>query len=68
VEVHLGPGWFLAKQAFALARGDRIEVTGSRVTVSGAPAVVARTVTKGDAILTLRDAAGAPAWAGGRRR
>ncbi len=66
--VHLGPAWFLEKQAVKIAKGDRVEVTGSRVTFGGKPALVAQVVKKGDATLTLRDAAGVPAWAGPPRR
>ncbi len=40
---------------------------GSRVTVAGKPALIAAEVTKGDALLKLRDDSGIPAWAGWRR-
>jgi hypothetical protein len=48
-------------------KGDKIEVKGSRVTISGKPAIIAAEVKKGDTILVLRDSAGIPAWAGWRR-
>ena len=69
VQVHLGPDFYLDKQAVKIAKGDQVEVTGSKVTFQGSPAIIAQTVKKGDAVLTLRDAAGVPAWAGqGRGR
>lgn len=69
LQVHLGPGSYLERQKFEVAKGDQLEVTGSKVTIRGSPALIAQTVKKGDAVLTLRDAAGVPAWAGqGRGR
>jgi hypothetical protein len=48
--------------------GDRVEITGSRVTVEGKPTIIAAEVRKGDEVLQLRDAAGVPVWAGWRKR
>lgn len=67
-DVHLGPSWYLDKQSVQVAKGDQIEVTGSRVTVAGQAAIVAQTVKKGDTSLTLRNASGVPEWAGAGRR
>jgi hypothetical protein len=64
ISVHLGPAWYIDKQKLHVARGDKIEVEGSRVTDEGKPAIVARQIKKGNETLTLRDAAGVPAWAG----
>jgi hypothetical protein len=64
LSVHLGPDFYLEKQAVKIGQGDRIDVTGSKVTLQGKPALIAQSVKKGDAVLTLRDAAGVPAWAG----
>jgi hypothetical protein len=70
VDVHLGPAWHIDKQAMKFAANDRVEVTGSRVTVEGKVAIIAAEVKKDDQTLKLRDAAtGIPVWAGqGRRR
>ena len=65
VDVHLGPAWWLEKQPVQVAKGDKVEVTGSRVAVEGRPALIAQAVKKGEAELSLRDAAGVPAWSGG---
>jgi hypothetical protein len=66
--VHLGPVWYLENQDFKIEVKDVVDVTGSRVTFDGAPALIAAEVKKGDDILRLRDRDGYPAWAGWRRR
>jgi hypothetical protein len=68
ISVHLGPGWYLDKQALKIAAGDRIEVRGSRITFEGQPAIIAAEVKKGDQSLKLRDDNGLPAWRGQGRR
>lgn len=67
LEVHLGPTAFLEKEKFTFAKGDQIEVTGSKVKIGAADALLAREVKKGDKTLTLRNAQGIPVWSGGRR-
>jgi hypothetical protein len=67
LEVRLGPTAFLEKEKFTFTKGDQIEVTGSKVKIEGANALIAREVKKGGKTLTLRDAQGVPAWSGGRR-
>ena len=69
VPVHLGPSWYMEKQAVTIAAGDKVEVAGSRIMYQGQPAIIAGEVKKGGQVLKLRDAAGVPAWAGaGPRR
>ena len=68
VSVHLGPQWYLENQDVKIEPGDRVEITGSRVTVEGKPTIIAAEVRKGDEVLQLRDAAGVPEWAGWRKR
>jgi len=68
IPVHLGPSWYLDKQTVTIAQGDKVEVTGSRITYQGQPTIIAGEVKKGGQILKLRDAAGVPAWAGRGRR
>jgi hypothetical protein len=67
-DVHLGPASFLAGKSFEVKQGDEVEVTGSKIQFQGKPAIIAQSVRKGDATLTLRDAQGVPAWAGGPKR
>jgi hypothetical protein len=68
IPVHLGPSWYIEKQALIIAAGDKVEVTGSRIMYQGKPAIIAAEVKKGDQVLKLRDAAGIPAWAGQGRQ
>lgn len=68
IPVHLGPARYVDQQGITLAAKDKITVTGSRITFQGQPAIIAREVKKGGQVLTLRDAAGVPAWAGQRRQ
>ena len=66
--VHLGPSWYLDNQDVQIKAKDNIEVTGSRITFEGKPAIIAAEVKKGDEVLKLRDQNGVPFWAGWRRR
>lgn len=65
--VMLGPASFIADKGFAFARGDTVEITGSKVTMGGAEYIVARQIVKDGKTLTLRDKTGTPAWASGGR-
>jgi hypothetical protein len=67
VDVHLGPEWYIERLDTKIQQGDAIEVKGSRVALSGKPAIIASEVKKGDNVLVLRDGNGVPAWAGWRR-
>jgi hypothetical protein len=63
IPVHLGPSFYLDKQAVKIDGNDKIEVKGSRVTTKrGKPFLLAAEVRKGDAVLKLRDENGVPAW------
>jgi hypothetical protein len=64
--VHLGPAWYLSKQDVRIRPGDRIVVTGSRISFRGSPALIAAEIRNGKGVLKLRDAAGFPLWS--RRR
>jgi DNA/RNA endonuclease YhcR with UshA esterase domain len=67
LEVHVGPAAYIASQQFAFAKGDKIEVTGSKTTLQGTEVLLAREIKKDAKSLVLRDAQGFPKWAGGRR-
>ena len=66
IPVHLGPAWFLDTQELSFQPGDTLEVTGSRVTLDGNPALIASKVVKDGKELILRDAAGIPVWSAAR--
>jgi hypothetical protein len=65
VEVHLGPQFYLEENDFNLEPGDTVEVTGSRLTLAGKPALIAREIQAGESRLELRREDGTPLWAGG---
>lgn len=67
-DVHLGPTAFLQKLGLNLAKGDEVEVTGSKIRYEGADAVLARQVMKGGKTFELRNKDGIPLWSGGRRK
>jgi hypothetical protein len=67
IAVHLGPSAFLEENKLKLAKGDELEVLGSRVTMAGEDVVLAREITRGEQTVKLRDAAGRPVWRMGPR-
>ena len=67
VEVHVGPTAYLSSKGFSFAKGDSVEVLGSKVVLDGKDALIAREVKSSGKTLTLRNAAGKPMWSGGRR-
>jgi len=60
--VILGANWFMAQQSWRISDLDHLEVTGSRVSLHGQPAIIAQTVKKGDQIMKFRDETGRPLW------
>jgi hypothetical protein len=62
IHVHLGPTDFVKKQGITFAKGDSVAVTGSRIKGEGFEAILARTVEKGETVITLRDTNGMPRW------
>lgn len=67
LNVHVGPSSYIAQKQFSFAKGDKIEVVGSKATINGKDALLAREITKDGKTLVLRNAQGVPEWAGGRR-
>jgi hypothetical protein len=64
LDVHLGPSWYLREKGLSLIVGDKIEVTGSKVTQLGKAAIIAKSVTKEGNTLLLRNDSGIPVWSG----
>lgn len=64
VSVHLGPDTWVDRQGIKFAKGDELTVKGSKFTYAGRYGLIAQSVTRGDATLTVRNAAGKPAWSG----
>jgi hypothetical protein len=67
VSIHLGPAWFFEKNNYLVKVKDKIEVTGSKITFDGKPAIIAAEIKKGNKVIKLRDENGYPVWSGGRR-
>ena len=68
IEVHLGPSNYIEKQQFSFAKGEQIEVIGSKVKLEDADVILARLITKDGKTLTLRNEQGIPNWSRGRTR
>jgi hypothetical protein len=64
IRVHLGPGFWVDKQALNFAIGDVVAVKGSMITIEGKPTIIAESVTWGTSMLELRDSRGVPIWRG----
>ena len=64
--VHLGPQWYFDKQDLGINVGDKIEVTGSKITVEGNSVILVSSIKKGDRTWQFRDPQGFPYWSGRR--
>ena len=62
VQVYIGPAGFLSAFELRLAKGDDIQVTGSKVKFGGSDLILARQVRKNNEVLVLRDEHGRPYW------
>jgi hypothetical protein len=67
LEVHVGPSSYLTEKQFSFAKGDQIEVVGSKVKLGAKDILIAREITKDSNKLVLRNAQGIPMWPRGRR-
>lgn len=61
-EVCLCPKAFLEMMDSTFAKGDEVDITGSKVQEGDNTIILAREVVKGDNTLVLRDKTGEPAW------
>jgi len=62
VQIYLCPARFLGAFELRLAKGDDIQVTGSKVKFGGSDLILARQVRKNNEVLVLRDEHGRPYW------
>jgi hypothetical protein len=62
LRVHLGPTAFLRDRNIEIKKGDRVDVTGSKVTFGDSQILLAREIRKGDDVWELRDCTGQPLW------
>lgn len=64
IPVQLGPERFIQALTTKFAKGDKIEVTGARVTVEGKTMILAAQVKKGAESAVFRSSSGVPVWSG----
>ena len=62
IDVYLCPKSFLDDMGSTLAKGDEVNLTGSKVKQDGTDLILAREVVKGADTLVLRDDKGKPVW------
>ena len=62
IDVYLCPKSFLDDMGSTLAKGDEVNLTGSKIKQDGADMILAREVVKGTDTLVLRDDKGKPVW------
>jgi len=62
VEVHLAAAKFLKEYGIVFAKGDPVQVTGTKATFDGKPALLARQVIVGNRTYSFRDDKGIPLW------
>ena len=67
IDVYLCPKSFLDDMGSNLAKGDEVNLTGSKVKQDGADLILAREVSKGSDTLVLRDDKGNPVWDWGHK-
>ena len=62
IDVYLCPKSFLDDMGSTLAKGDEVNLTGSKVKQDGTDLILARELVKGTDTLVLRDDKGKPVW------
>ena len=62
VEVHLAPAKFLKDYGVVISKGDAVQITGTRTTFDGKPAMLARSIIVGNYTYSFRDDRGLPLW------
>ncbi len=62
IEVHLAPTKFVKSYELVFAKGDQVEVVGSRINFEGKDTILAKQVTRGQDSFVFRDDKGNPVW------
>jgi DNA/RNA endonuclease YhcR with UshA esterase domain len=62
IEVHLASTKFVRMYDLVFVKGDRLEVTGSKVDFEGVSTIFAREVKRGNDVFVFRDKEGTPVW------
>ena len=62
VSIFLCPQAFLEELGVSFAKGDNLEITGSKTKIGDAEEVLARQIQHGDDTVVLRDKKGNPVW------
>jgi sporulation protein YlmC with PRC-barrel domain len=62
IVVHLGPEWFVRRQQGEFKEGVEVDVSGSRVSIDGKPAIMATQLRINGRTMTLREDNGVPVW------
>ena len=62
IEVHLASAKFVKSYELVFNKGDKIEVTGSKVKFEGVDTIFAREVKRGEDTFVFRDKDGKPVW------
>jgi DNA/RNA endonuclease YhcR with UshA esterase domain len=62
IDVHVGPKDYVAQFEFNIAKGDRVQIAGSKLKFRGVDIVLAREVRNQQMTLYLRDRKGVPFW------
>lgn len=62
IEVHLATTKFVKMYELVFAKGDQIEVTGSKVKFEGVDTIFAREIKRGTDTFVFRDKDGKPIW------
>ncbi len=62
IDIYLGPSDFIKGFEMTFSKGDSVWITGANVIFSGKRIILARKISKGSAILYLRNQDGQPNW------
>jgi hypothetical protein len=62
IEVHLATTKFVKNYDLIFAKGDQLEVTGTKVKLEDVDTILAREVKRGNDTFVFRDKAGKPVW------